>query len=1182
MSSIICVDEKQCVVCNSCVRACPVNDANISYQTEDGIKIKINEQRCLACGECVKACVHKARSFKDDCERFFEDLINGEEIHLIAAPAIKIGLKDEWIQVLNWLKSMGVRKVYDVALGADICVWGHVKILYEKPDYAMISQPCAAIVNYVLKHKHELIDKLSPIQSPMACTAILMKKYDHLSGKIAAISPCAAKKDEFMQTGLIDYNITISRLKKYISKMGVSLPVYDENFKFDGSEGLLGAVFPKPGGLKENLNYYLGSDLNVVSYEGAKTVYKILDKYNEEDKTSIPNVFDVLNCDLGCNMGLGTNRNRSFLEINTLMNGISANARLRTKKDRETNKLTQLEIFEERFQLEDFIRKYVPIMTEEHAYNEEDLESIYIKLGKYSEKQRQHDCHSCGYDSCKEMAVAIAKGINVYDNCVEKIRFDNERRQQELSKMLLESEMLTEQLNHTLRSVEQKTIEVEEAARAKSDFLANMSHEIRTPMNAIIGMTELMLQSELSGMNLEYASTIKASSTALLTIINDILDFSKIDAGKLEIFELEYNLSSLINDTVNMINTRLITKNISFLVEFDHTIPMLLIGDEIRIRQILTNLLNNAVKFTGKGFVKLTVHYEPIENDGVLLKIDVEDTGIGIKPEDEYKLFEEFRQVDTRRNRNIQGAGLGLAICKQLSHLMGGEISVKSQYGVGSTFSITLKQGVESWQASAVVKTPGDIKALAFEPNLYYSASLDRMLNALGVNTVICNDSDLFRQKIRTGSYTHLFFDMSRGFNVIQEETQYVQNAVKIAMMSLNDYMVDDIKEDIRFLHKPLLSFAVAEMLNGMQNTSLIHSEKPDRFFLAPEAKILIVDDNLVNLKVASGLMKPYGVQIDTALSGIEAVQKLRRSTSYDIIFMDHMMPELDGIDTVKIIRSMDNEYFRQVPIIALTANAVGDAKQMFLDNGMDDFLSKPIELTKLNYMMKRWIPKEKIMKYPAKEENSHTSIAEILTSGEMPEIEDIDVAAGLKTCGNDEASYRVLLNTFLLSGRIDLVKIKEYYQNKETGLLTIAVHAVKSAANSIGAHELYDWAKRLEEAGKKLDGQMIAENIDNFLELYEKVLDAILKALGQEMDFHTVLKDSGPLSQEETKRYTKEIQNALENFDVDEAVKCIDAMQEYAMCTAFEEQLGVVKELILLYEYDKAIEALRVLKDSI
>ena len=1160
MAAIICVDEKECVVCNSCVKACPVNDANISYITEQGIKIKIDDQKCLACGECVKACVHKARSFKDDCERFFEDLANGEIINIIVAPAIKVGLKDEWMQILTWLRTVGVQKIYDVSFGADICTWGHVKLFHENPNQNIIGQNCAAIVNYVLKHKHQLIDRLSPIQSPMGCTAILMKKYDHINGKIGAISPCAAKKDEFTQTGLVDYNITITRLKKYMIKRGINLSAYEKKFEFDSEQGVLGAMYPKPGGLKENLTYYLGSDLNVVSYEGPKMVYKILDSYEHEDVEVLPHVFDVLNCDLGCNIGLGTNRNRSFLAINTLMNTISAKAyaKVKARGDRKNNKGQQLQIFEDRFDLDDFIRKYKPIITKEYHYNEADLEKIYIELGKHTQKQRQHDCHSCGYDSCEKMVIAIASGINIEDNCIEKIRNDNEKREQEL--------------NNTLRSVEQKTIEAEDAARAKADFLANMSHEMRTPMNAIVGMTELMLQSDLSGLNLEYASTIKASSTSLLTIINDILDFSKIDAGKLRIFDLEYNLCSLVNDTVNMINTRLITKNLSLLVELNSKIPTILIGDEIRIRQILTNLLNNAVKFTEKGFIKLSVDFEPVEKDSILLKIDVEDTGIGVKPEDEHKLFEEFRQVDTKRNRNIQGAGLGLAICKQLSNLMGGEISFKSKYGEGSTFSVVLKQKVEVWEPSASVKNRQRVKILIFEPNVYYAESLERILRTLEVHATMCKNLEIFKQKLNTKSYSHIFFDMSKGIEVIQDKSIKTHQAIKIAMMSLNDYMVDEIDEDIRFLHKPLLSIAIAEMLNGVQNYQEGIAEKSTKYFSAPDAKVLVVDDNLVNLKVATGLIKPYEVQIDTALSGMEAVQKLRRGKVYDIIFMDHMMPELDGIDTVKIIRSMDKEYFKKVPIIALTANAVGNAKQMFLDNGMDDFLSKPIELTKLNYMLKKWLPKDKVAKYASQEATIHSSISEIFIPEIMPSILGIDTKAGIRTCLGNIENYKMLLKTFLLGGRMNSEKIKGYYYSKLDVSFTTEVHAIKSAAKSIGAHELSELAKELEEAGKKLDYSVIDSKIQTFISLYERILNGIHAALDEDNGVTHTHKQEQVLQKEEVLDYIESIKEALEAFNSGEATRIIDELQNYTLNTTVEEVLSDIKELMILFEYDKAL----------
>jgi signal transduction histidine kinase/CheY-like chemotaxis protein len=504
--------------------------------------------------------------------------------------------------------------------------------------------------------------------------------------------------------------------------------------------------------------------------------------------------------------------------------------------------------------------------------------------------------------------------------------------------------------------------ELKATSKAKSDFLAKISHEIRTPMNAVTGMAELALRENLSDAAREHVITIRQAGNNLLSLINDLLDFSKIESGKLEIIPGNYQFSSLIHDVVNIIKTRVVDSKISFVVNIDCNIPNSLFGDETRIRQVLLNVLSNAMKYTKKGFVSFSVNGKIIEDTAFLI-INVTDSGSGIKPEDLKKLFGEFVQIDLASHKDVEGTGLGLLITKKLVNAMGGNISVQSEYGKGSTFTITLSQKVCSPEPLAAIEKPEEKSVLVYEQNKIYADSIVCTVDNLGV---ICHrvESDYeLREKLQAKNYAFLFVSYSLLINA-KAITKELKSKIQVVVLTEFGKMPSGINLEV--LTMPVHSMSVANTLNGISD-SFSYSTNENAFvaqFSAHKARILIVDDIGTNLKVAEGLMLPYKMKIDLCFSGAEAIAAVAKNR-YDLVFMDHMMPEMDGIEATKLIREMssENPHYAELPIIALTANAVSGTKEMFLSNGFNDFLSKPIDVIKLNAILGKWIPKEKLEK---------------------------------------------------------------------------------------------------------------------------------------------------------------------------------------------------------------------------
>ena len=726
---------------------------------------------------------------------------------------------------------------------------------------------------------------------------------------------------------------------------------------------------------------------------------------------------------------------------------------------------------------------------------------------------------------------------------------------------------MTESIN-ARRTAEHARELAEQSSRSKSNFLAKMSHEIRTPMNAILGMAELALREEVSPPAEEHLRIIRQAGVNLLSIINDILDLTKIEVGKLEIIPMDYFFSSLVNDVINIIKTRVLESRLRFVANIDCNIPNELSGDAIRLRQILLNLLSNAVKYTERGFISFSVRGETITNDTVNLTIEVSDSGTGIKPEEVEKIFDEFTRFDLEKNRGVEGTGLGLAICQSFVTAMGGKIDVRSTYGKGSTFIVTLPQTIRSSQKMTVVENADEKNVLIYERREIYANSIIRTMDNLRVHYKLVSNASDFLCSLASNNYSFVLL-ASALYDESKKKHPNLTSKAKFAVIAeLGEASTD---RNISTLTMPVYCLPVANFLNGASDMYTGNSGRRTAARLtAPEAKVMVVDDINTNLIVAEGLLQPYKVQIKLCKSGIEAIKEIK-SGHYDLVLLDNMMPDMDGVETLTYIRALggDESYYKKVPIVALTADAVFGAKEKLLKHGFDDFMSKPIDMAKLDAILEKWIPKEK-QRYPAEEDNQSTASEgqgmNQDTSKEI-EIDGLNVKKGLAMTGGKRDSYLKLLSTFSKDGPEKIREIKTCFETENIALYMVHVHALKSAAAIIGAGKLSQSAAMLEDAGKRRDSSFIHIHNAPFLKDLEKLLHDIDKVLSEGAEEDENLTTDKDLLKNELYR----LKTALDTFNSIEINKSVNILQEFIQTADVGAAVETISKNIMTGGYDEA-----------
>lgn len=638
------------------------------------------------------------------------------------------------------------------------------------------------------------------------------------------------------------------------------------------------------------------------------------------------------------------------------------------------------------------------------------------------------------------------------------------------------------------RVMEEKTEEAARAVEVKSNFLANMSHEIRTPMNAIIGMAEMAIRGNMPKEEKEYLYQIRTSGNSLLSIINDILDFSKMESGKLELVETDYEIMSLVNDVANIMNARIGNKDLELILEVDPGIPCKLFGDDLRLKQVILNLLGNAVKFTREGAVTLGINYYRT-SEGIDLYVSVKDTGIGIRKEDMEKLFDSFQQVDTKRNRRMEGSGLGLAISKQMIELMGGQLMVESEYEKGSEFHFMVPQKVADDTPSIWLKEKKQLKVLGFFYNSYVKNAFYNLMIQMGTNYKECNRIEQL-MNLLPNHYDYVFIEQECFSEMVQNMLEKTKETACVLVSNLH-YMTEE-NTWFRVLKKPLYCLSVAAVFNHEEIEEKLHQRKEtDIQFAAPEARVLIVDDNTINLKVTKGILEPFQMEVDVCTNGWDAI-RLVKANHYDLVFMDHMMPEMDGIEATHMIRKSEGEYFSKLPIIAFTANVINGVDEYFLKEGLNDFLAKPLEMAEVSQKLKKWLPKEKQL---SMEEAAALKEIEFEQKALLDwdlEIKGIDSRAAIEMLGDKEL-YLETLSDYYDSIQEKYEKLVRYEAEENLKDYTIEVHGLKGISRMIGAFELGDMAEQLEKYGKLGDIGAIHKESPRMLAYY-KELQEVLK----------------------------------------------------------------------------------------
>ncbi|MBP3569034.1 MAG: response regulator [Lachnospiraceae bacterium] len=726
--------------------------------------------------------------------------------------------------------------------------------------------------------------------------------------------------------------------------------------------------------------------------------------------------------------------------------------------------------------------------------------------------------------------------------------------------------------------------ELKEMQSSKDDFLANVSHEFRTPINTICGMSELVLKEELPLNIKNNIRDIDLAGRNLSSIVRDILDFSELQSGNMELEEESYNITSTVNDIINMAMARRQGKRVEIIVDCAPDIPCMLLGDEKKLRRSIMNVVDNAVKFTNAGCVFIGIHFRR-ESYGINLIVTIRDTGIGMTEENLERIFTSFNQVDSSRKRQEGGLGLGLAITNALINKMNGALTIKSKPGKGTTVRFTVPQKVLNEEPIVSVKDKGKLNIATYidmeqfpmvEIRDEYAGIISSLADNLNEKTHICRSMAELQRREEKEKFTHVFTSImeyityTAYFDKLAERTNVV-----IILDNRDEKYVTNPK--LLKIYKPFYILSIVSVLNGLYDIRDERHAISGGKFMVEGAHVLAVDDNLTNLRVIEGLLGDYHIKVTTAASGKEALEKVV-SMDYDFIFMDHMMPEMDGAETMKRIRGIGGTYFQKVPIIALTADAVAGTREFLLGEGFSDFLEKPVERSVLERVLKRNIVEEKFV-YIKDELRSEVQEELSMEEEQSDDIEvqlqraGLDVEKGSLYCNGVDKLIQVI-EGFLEDYAVSVANVKKLYHQRNWKEYTIAVHGIKGAMASIGATKVSEMAKQLELAGKEERIKYILAHHEELLQEYETLYHALNACLSvpteegnPECEMTENKEEAVPLLTMEVERLTgflEELEGAAYDLEQDKMLQILEELQGYCCNgTALKELFAPVKRKV-------------------